>query len=225
MAAAAAGALVTITAPAFADGASGDWHGLYVGAHGTYLSSSTSYANPLTPEQSFDGAMLGFQAGVNFHLSETWIAGIEGDISFGELNDFIRDGNFLTEDGSISTTGTLRARLGVLISPDTLLYATGGLAWSDLEQGSTCPVGAPFGVCAVTGAFDVRSTETFVGWVLGGGLEFKIAPKWSLKAEVMTGDFGSTDYTGTVPVFGTVTTPVDHDLDVMAQFGVNFHLN
>lgn len=225
IASAALAACFSLVSPAYADGADDGWHGFYVGVHGSYMESGTAYTNPATPEQSLDGALLGFQAGVNFHLSPKWVFGIEGDISFGEIDDFIRDGNFLTEDGSVDTAGTLRARLGYAVSPGALIYATGGLAWDSLEQGSTCPAAAPFGICAVTGAFDARSTQTLVGWVAGGGIEYKIAPKWSLKTEVMAGDFGSEDYTGTIPVFGTVTTPVEQDLNLLVQFGVNFHLN
>jgi len=201
------------------------WHGFYVGAHGSYLETDTSYIDPLTPEQLFSGAMLGVQAGFNIDIGPKWILGLEADISWGNLNEFIRDGNFLTEDGRIDTSGTLRARLGYLVSPDVLLYATGGLAWNELEQGITCPPAAPAGICAVTGAFDARSSETFMGWVVGGGIEFQIAPKWSLKAEAMAGDYGSADYTATVPVFGTSTTPVEQNLNVLVQFGVNYHFN
>lgn len=223
--AAALAACLSFAPAALADEAGNDWHGFYIGVHGSYMDAGTTYATPATPEQSLQGAQLGFQGGFNFALAPRWVLGIEADVSFGELDDFIRDGNFLTEDGTIDTSGTLRARLGYLISPDTMLYATGGLAWDSLEQGSTCPTGAGFGICAVTGAFDARSTQTYTGWVAGGGLEFKIAPKWSLKGEVMAGDFGGADYTATIPVFGTVTTPVEQDLNLLVQFGVNFHLN
>ena len=41
----------------------------------------------------------------------------------------------------------------------------------------------------------------------------------------MAGDYGSADYTATVPVFGTSTTPVDQSLNVLVQFGVNYHFN
>lgn len=225
IATAAIAASLSLAATAQADGMNSGWHGFYVGAHGSYLDTDTSYINPATPEQSYSGAMLGLQAGFNIDVGPRWILGLEADMSWGNLEEFIRDGNFLTEDGTIDTSGTLRARLGYLVAPDVLLYATGGLAWNDLEQGLTCPAAAAFGICAVTGAFDVRSTETYMGWVAGAGIEFQIAPKWSLKGEVMAGDYGSADYTATVPVFGTSTTPVDQSLNVLVQFGVNYHFN
>lgn len=223
--AAALTASLCLASTAQADGMANGWHGFYVGAHGSYLDTDTDYINPATPEQSFSGAMLGIQAGFNIDIGPRWIFGVEGDISWGNLDEFIRDGNFLTQDGNIDTSGTLRARLGYLVSPEVLLFATGGLAWNTLEQGITCPAGAGFGICAVTGAFDSRSSESFVGWVAGAGIEFQIAPKWSLKAEAMAGDYGSTDYTGTIPVFGTSTTSVEQNLNMLVQFGVNYHFN
>lgn len=217
------GVLATAVAATTASADPTSWKGLYVGFHGSYLSVETDYTNPATPSQELDGALLGVQAGYNFALGSNWVLGVEGDISFGKLNDFIRDGNFLTEDGEIRTAGTLRARLGYAMEGGWLPYVTGGLAWDRMEQGSTCPAAAPFGVCAVTGAFDVRSAEGFTGWVAGGGVEFSLSPRWSLKGEGMIGDFGDATYTGTVPVLGTSSVRVEQDLNSLIQFGANYH--
>lgn len=197
-----------------------NWTGFYAGIHGDNLSVATDYETPATPAQSLEGAMLGIQAGYNWQHNNL-VFGVEGDLSWGELDDFIRDGNFLTEDGKMNSAGSLRARLGLSVD-NWLPYLTGGWAWNELEQGSTCPVGAPFGVCAFTGAFDVRSTESFSGWVFGAGVEVAVAPHWSLKTEYLAGDYGSASYTGTVPGFGTVTTSVQQDIDYRAQVGVNY---
>ncbi len=218
---AAAVAVMSIQSVAVADTMS--WKGFYVGVHGSYLSAETSYPTPATPIQSFEGALLGVQAGYNFHLNDRWVLGVEGDVSFGQLNDFIRDGNFLTEDGEITTAGTLRLRLGYAFD-NVLPYITGGLAWDSLEQGSTCPTGATAAVCLFTGPFDVRSTESFTGWVVGAGVEVAIAPRWSLKGEVMFGDYGESTYTGTIPFLGVVSVPVEQDLNSQVQIGVNYRL-
>jgi outer membrane immunogenic protein len=77
-------------------------------------------------------------------------------------------------------------------------------------------------LCNTTGAFDARSTETLTGWTAGAGAEYAIDRNWSLKAEVLFGKFRSEDYTGTVPVFGKQTTPVDVDLNYTAKIGVNY---
>lgn len=141
------------------------WQGFYAGLHGGVLSADTAYPGATTPEQSFDGALLGFQAGYNWQFGRIVIR-VEADVAFGELNDFVRDGNSLAEDGEISSFGTVRARLGYAFG-NFLPYITGGFIWARLEQGITCPDGAAFGVCAVTGPFEVSVKETMVGWTLG----------------------------------------------------------
>ena len=196
------------------------WQGFYIGGHGAYLSAETDYTNPATPSQTLEGAMLGLQAGYNWQMGRV-VLGVEADVSFGNVNDFIRDGNFLTEDGDMRAFGSVRARLGYSFG-NFLPYITGGLMWARLEQGITCPDAAAFGVCAGTGAFDVRSTETLFGWTAGAGAEYAISRNWSLKAEVLFGKFETEDYTGTVPVVGKQTVPVDVDLSYVAKIGVNY---
>src|SRR6476659_855481 len=122
------------------------WTGFYFGGHGAYLSSDTSYAAGSTaPSQSFEGALLGLQAGYNWQLG-TVVLGAEADVSFGNIQDALRDGNFLGYSGKIDTMGTVRGRLGYSFG-NVMPYLTAGYAWVSLEQGSTCPAAAPFGVC------------------------------------------------------------------------------
>jgi outer membrane immunogenic protein len=203
-----------------AQGAERSWAGFYIGAHGAYVSAETDYINPSTPSQTLEGAMLGLQVGYNWQVGRV-VLGAEADVSFGKVNDFIRDGNFLTEDGDLRAFGSVRARIGYSFG-NFLPYITGGLMWARLEQGITCPAAAAFGDCVITGAFDVRSTETLTGWIAGGGAEYAINNNWSLKAEVLVGKFQSENYTGTVPVVGKQTTPVDVDLNYTAKIGINY---
>jgi opacity protein-like surface antigen len=206
--------------PANAQSANFNWQGFYIGAHASHFSAGTDYANPDTPSQQFGGAMLGLQAGYNWQFGRL-VVGAEADIAFGSLNDFVRDGNFLTQDGEIGSFGTLRARLGYSFG-NFLPYVTGGLMWTYLHQGITCPAGATAGICLVTGAFDVRSTEMLTGWTFGAGAEYALNRNWSIKGDILFGHFNTKDYTGTVPVFGKQTTPVELDLDYVTRLGVNF---
>ena len=43
-------------------------------------------------------------------------------------------GNFLSADQKLDWFGTVRARLGVTITPDLLLYGTGGLAYGGVND-------------------------------------------------------------------------------------------
>jgi len=196
------------------------WTGVYVGAHGLYLESETSYANPTTPHQYFRGPMAGAQIGYNYQFQQ-FVIGAEADISFGSLDDFVRDGNFLTFNGKVESMGTLRARLGYDFN-GFMPYLTAGLMWNKLAQGSACPAGAGFGVCAITGPYSVSSSERFQGFTWGFGAEYALNRHWSVKAEVLFADLGKQDFTATIPVAGTVTAPVWQDLDYVARAGINY---
>jgi opacity protein-like surface antigen len=197
-----------------------NWTGFYFGGHGAYLSSDTAYPGSTAPSQSFDGALLGLQAGYNWQIGNV-VLGAEADISFGNIKDALRDGNFLGYSGKIDTMGTVRGRLGYSFG-NVMPYLTAGYGWVRLEQGSTCPDAAPFGVCSFTGKYDVASKETFSGFVWGGGVEWAIARQWSLKAEVLFMDLDRESYTATIPNVGKVTSPVDLNVDYLAKVGVNY---
>jgi outer membrane immunogenic protein len=201
------------------------WTGVYIGAHGGWASSTVDYANTGTPEQDLSGAILGVQLGAQYHVSGGVVAGIEADVSFAKLNDTVRDGNYITESGQISSIGTVRGRLGYAMGA-FLPYVTAGLAWDRLKQGEVCPApaAAPFGFCNTHGPFDLSETKTNTGFVWGGGLEYAINQKWSIKAEGLWTDLGSTNYTlccdaGAKPLPASIA---DHDIK-MFRIGANLH--
>ena len=196
------------------------WQGFYVGGHGAYLSSDTSYTPGTAPGQSLDGALLGLQAGYNWQVGNV-VVGAEADISWGNIKDHQPDGNFLSYDGKLSTVGTVRGRVGYSFG-SFMPFLTAGYVWASLDQGSTCVDGATAGRCTITGPFKFNSKETLEGWVYGGGFEYALAQHWSLKAEVLFGEFDTKNFTATVPVVGKVTAPADLNLDYMAKVGVNY---
>jgi outer membrane immunogenic protein len=200
----------------------GDWTGFYIGAHGGSLTSETDYLNPTTPAQDLDGAVFGGQVGYNFQTGNV-VFGVETDVSFGSIDDSVKDGNFLGFNGDLEAFGTIRGRLGYAFG-DFLPYVTAGVAWARLEQGSTCPVAAAFGACVFFPmGFDVKSTETLWGWTAGGGVEWAIDKSWSLKAEALFGDLDGEVYTATLPVVGPTSAPADLDFDSRLTVGVNYH--
>ncbi len=75
-----------------------------------------------------------------------------------------------------------------------LVYATGGLAVTDLKASNsyTDTFAGPPG----WGAWAASATKT--GWTVGGGAEWAVSKNWSVKAEYLYVDFGSVTATGTV---------------------------
>jgi outer membrane immunogenic protein len=90
------------------------------------------------------------------------------------------------------------------------VYAKGGFAFFDGRANTTT------GLAGFTGA----STGTFIGWTLGGGVEYKIARDWSIKAEYLHFDFGSKNATLTS---GAGVFPYNNDLTVdTVKVGINY---
>jgi len=91
---------------------------------------------------------------------------------------------------SLNWFGTVRGRLGYAYG-STLFYATGGLAYGEVE--------AKYG----PGTSPYNMSETQTGYVVGGGIEYKFNPAWSMKAEYQFINLDATNQN----VSGTVTGP------------------
>jgi outer membrane immunogenic protein len=150
---------------------------------------------PGTSEDFNDtGARVGGFAGYNFHVTSKVVLGIEGDFAWGatktSTQHFIPGAGsalaaffgFTPNDSSEFRTGwdaSLRARLGALITPDTLAYVTGGAAWQQIRATASCD--ADFLVAFICG-FESRTDtqkKTLAGWTLGGGIETTLANAWT----------------------------------------------
>lgn len=115
---------------------------------------------------------------------------------------------------------TARARAGWTVS-NLLLYATGGLAVTNLRGSHTYTDNSIF---ALAGNWSASATK--VGWTVGGGLEWAVTQKWSIKAEYLYAKFGSVNASGLIraPGFGysdAINTSVDLAAH-MARVGANF---
>jgi outer membrane immunogenic protein len=169
-------------------------------------SALASTANLGTSPTSFIG---GFEAGYNWQFAPTWVAGIEADIE-GVANNggsaqvtqvaprtgFPGD-NYTSTIGAsdkLNYLGTVRGRLGYLVTPTWLFYGTGGLAYGG-PSSSTAIAGAETPNTGTTNVAGVGSaSSTLVGWTAGAGVEWLFAPNWTAKAEYLHYDLGSVTY-------------------------------
>jgi outer membrane immunogenic protein len=157
------------------------WSGSYIGLHGGYgwgKMDETLVPAAGTASLKPDGWYGGFQGGYNWLFAPNSLLGLEVDSSFGNLKD---SSPFtlipVAATGKIENLGTARLRLGYLVTPDTLLYATGGAAYAR-EKFSFTPLA-------------MNTKVDHLGWTVGGGVEYKFAPEWSLKAEYLYADLGT----------------------------------
>jgi outer membrane immunogenic protein len=195
------------------------WAGFYVGVDvgGAWAKDHVSPTvadggtfprhNTLSTDGVFGGGTLGY----NFQRG-AFVFGVEGDLGGMNISQKKADPLGGTEIDFLNSGlyGDVTGRLGYSWGP-ALLYAKGGFAFYDGEAKTTT---------AIPG-FTVGNTSTFTGWTLGGGVEYKINPAWSLKAEYLHFDFGSERATLTsgAGVFG-----YKNELTVdTAKVGINYY--
>ena len=137
-----------------------------------------------------------------------------------------------------SWVSTQRIRLGWAESPTLLLYGTGGLALSNQKFSQTynIPNFNGGGVAGLAPGFTANASgggavSTLVaGWTAGGGVEWKFAHNWSLRAEYLYVDLGEVQFdstlTGTsggVAIGGLYTSHhTEHLWTNIARLGINY---
>jgi outer membrane immunogenic protein len=142
------------------------WMGPYIGGNIGYQWGSTTN-NPTNPA----GVAGGLQAGYNWQTGQ-FVLGAEADIQLSAADDTFAPWKF-----SNPWFGTVRGRAGVVFN-NVLIYGTGGLAYGGLEGSS----------------FGLSESKTHLGWTVGGGVEFGIAPNWSAKVEYLYLDLADRGY-------------------------------
>jgi outer membrane immunogenic protein len=141
------------------------------------------------------GAFLGYRWQVGM-----WVVGVEGDINWqrGETSHAQNTPppwlgyELFTGSQKQGADGSIRGRLGYLVTPWTLLYATGGLAIGQVS-GSFSYAGCQFATCSsfgtnVTGA--ASWSDTRVGGTVGAGVETQVWTGVKARLEYRYTDYG-----------------------------------
>ena len=184
------------------------WNGFYAGVEGGYGWGQADFTPPSAGPASLNmnGGLLGVQAGFDFDLGNSIVVGLAGDTSWAAISGktCVDSGGCSppTSDdsyanGNIDWLSTLRARAGFTNS-NVLFYGTGGLAYAHSNATITNVTATPDTWSASAGAW---------GWVIGGGGEVKVSRHFSVGAEALYVDLGTTNYnfsgtggSGTIPV-------------------------
>jgi outer membrane immunogenic protein len=176
------------------------------------------------------GVIGGVQAGYNWQMGSL-VTGFEADIQGSGINKgnagpitaislpsglpFIPSS--LTSRQELSWFGTVRGRLGAALTPDLLLYGTGGLAYGEIKA-----TGHAFFPADIPDFFHPSVSKIKAGWTAGAGAEWMFARNWSAKAEYLFVDLGKvSDVVLSNPPFGVGFTWKMHENIVRA--GVNYH--
>jgi outer membrane immunogenic protein len=197
------------------------WAGFYVGVNGGYAwdgggdSSHLSNGDSISRAQP-EGGFGGGQIGYNFQMGHL-VFGVETDFQGADISDSASStsaaGLGAQSSANVDWFGTVRGRLGYGFDR-TLIYFTGGFAYGDVSQSEQLSNGV-----------DLKSSGTQTGYVLGGGVEYKINPAWSLKGEYQYIDLGSSNLSG----FDATGAPVEANHGTTnlqtVRLGLNYHFN
>jgi outer membrane immunogenic protein len=150
-----------------------NWTGYYLGGHiGWGEGSFSSTMHTVTSKTSPSGVLGGVHVGQNWQRN-TFVFGWEADISATgwsrSASNFSTAGRTYT--GKHKLLATLRGRLGMTFDR-TLLYATGGLAYTQARFSGFSPGGTPNGT----------KLNKF-GGVLGLGIEWRQSRNFSWRLE------------------------------------------
>ena len=199
-------------APVVAPAPYDPWTGFYVGVSlgGRWSNvdwTSVDFDGNNTPDNLDNPASLdqssfraGGYVGYNWKIAPNWLVGIEGDIAWGHSSKTSTPFPGMTVFGAGTGVGTdfitvkldwdasIRGRVGYLVTPTWLIYATGGVAWQNIEASASC-VSTGTSYCGADRSASKSSTQ--VGWTVGGGLEWAFAPHWLARIEYRYADFNS----------------------------------
>lgn len=234
-----AGADLPSKAPAYlkAPVAPFSWAGFYIGGHAGFASGSTAFAdvvNPVTATAYITvggtdrftvnrtGFVAGAQAGYNWQVSNI-VFGVEGDLGYlggnasrltsnpvGEVAGDVRGGLY----------GSLRGRLG-FAADKMLLFVTAGVIGVD-DGARVTDQFTP--TTLYTNRLGFRS-----GWTAGGGAEFALSNKWSVKADYLYYDLGTGTVTGEQVINGVPQGAPNfyswraRSTGSIGRIGVNYH--
>jgi outer membrane immunogenic protein len=145
-----------------------------------------------------NGFSGGVQVGYNVQFNSI-VVGLEADINYMGLDEedsfsgagipgLAPDGVTTSAKQELKWLGTVRGRLGFTPTPPLLVYATGGLAFGDVDQEARVTVNGVDGPL-----WSGDNSETAVGWTIGAGVEYAITANWSAKLEYLYYDLGSQD--------------------------------
>jgi outer membrane immunogenic protein len=234
-----------------------DWTGFYIGLNGGYSwgRSATDFTlvgfPAFSTSQNLNGWVFGGQAGYNWQFNRNWIFGVEADLQAtgqkGTLNAVAGPACATTVvPGAGATTtcttaaasleqklpwlGTGRLRLGFLPTDHWMIYATGGVAFGEVETNASLTTtttttftinGVNFPGATTTATAAASANTTRVGWTVGAGTEWVISGPWTAKLEYLYVDLGNVGNTFTLAGVPVLTTS-SHVTDNIVRVGLNY---
>lgn len=241
-----------IASPALAE-VDADWTGAYIGIHAGYTSMKSDSTPTLgddwianepatrradviskwSAQQKVENAHFGAQLGYNLDAGGV-VVGVEADFTLHNGSDDLVRGPLVdsTSSGLSYTFGnhidpkyamSLRGKLGLPLGK-TLVYAHGGWGWTRAEVAADIVSNGGY-------TKEGRVTETFDGYIIGGGIEHKVGSNASVRLEYSYADQGDVTYATAYRTGSTFAPPTYNYTETFTQdlrmhqvrIGLNYH--
>ena len=202
------------------------WTGCYIGGFvgGAWTQDdATTYpvGAPYGYAYKVDSSVIGGGTlGCNWQpVGSQFVLGLEGELGYMKLEGSGADPldpTIVAASKIGDWYGMITGRLGFAWDR-ALLYVKGGAAFLNVEASI---------YDSLTG-FGMSTSDTVTTWTVGGGIEYALAPSWSIKAEYMYIGLNDTlatcgVYGGTAPAPGTYCWDHDNGGIHTAKIGLNY---
>ena len=158
------------------------WSGAYVGGqigYGWGKSTLEDLGN-IKP----DGFLGGVYAGYNFDLGNSFVLGVDGDITYNGLKErrfYTEDDDEFSMESRLRWSGAIRARAGVAVDR-FMPYVAGGVAFGQVKNSGWGDNG------------HFSDSKTMTGWTIGGGVDYAATDNVILRFEYRYTDYGKKDF-------------------------------
>lgn len=247
------------------------WTGFYIGANGGYgWGSKTVTLSPNDPA-TYDstcggvlggtcpgptslggaGGLGGLQIGYNRQFNQSVVLGLEADFDWSRIKNSGYSGFALAPipvtmqtqaQADLNWSGTIRGRLGWLVTHDFLVYGTGGFAYGRIDDAlnivnptpnffSVGTGGSGYTCLSNSSCFAGGSSRIATGWAAGAGVEYAPWNNVSIKLEYLHIDLGGDSLTVPVrvpfpPFLPSSFTAHSGDSGYeVVRIGVNYHIS
>jgi outer membrane immunogenic protein len=170
-----------MTAPVYS------WTGCYLGVNaggGWFHKENIDTEPPPASLGTHTGSSFvgGGQIGCDYQVGQ-FVFGVRGLFDWADMKgqNTIPQNPLVAYTTDIRDYASLTGRVGYTIVPAALFYVQGGGAWVRDSHQQLYPQPTVF----------AAETQTFSGWTIGGGLEYMLAPQWSVFAEYNYANFGT----------------------------------
>lgn len=172
------------------------WGGFFMGASLGYgFGDLTASGDSGNFDFDYEGTFASLYLGHDWQFSN-FLLGVEAEWGGGDVSgDAVSATQSFSSDLNWMTA--IRGRLGFLLGPALLVYATGGYAWADLD-------------ITAQGTNQFNLSENFSGYQVGGGAELRFAPSWALRLDYVYTDLEDESLTA-----GGVTNSFDPELHLV----------